>query len=112
MITLNATERIELACFKRGTTGGEVAGDGGGDSGVREARHGPWRGSVAVALRKVESGARAEWPQYRGFVRSVTVQRVSAPRPARPPHLPNACARLTVHFMNYEPFLWHSMILM
>lgn len=51
----------------------------------RGAGGSPWRGSVAVALRKVESGARAARPQHRGSERSVTVQRVSVlpPRPAR-----------------------------
>ncbi|PZC77247.1 hypothetical protein B5X24_HaOG203564 [Helicoverpa armigera] len=85
-------------------------GDGGGDCGAREARRGPWRGSVAVALRKVESGARAVWPQYRGFERSVTVQRVSVPRPARltsslcPPHctLCELSTNLSYDTLRYE----------
>ena len=48
-----------------------------------------WRGSVAVALRKVESGASRtrRWPQHRGFERSLTACsscRRLAPRAARP----------------------------
>ncbi|CAH2067099.1 unnamed protein product, partial [Iphiclides podalirius] len=58
------------------------------------------RGSVAVALRKVESGARAAGPPHCGFERSLTVQRVSALRPscrARHPRF----ARLHPPLMSY-----------
>ncbi|GBP76698.1 hypothetical protein EVAR_55782_1 [Eumeta japonica] len=52
--------------------------------GAAGASGGAWnRGSVAVALRKVVADARASGLTHCGFARSVTVPRVSLPRPAR-----------------------------
>lgn len=112
-VLLWASEVLRAAAASSSAVRGDAAaGDSGGSSGAREARRGPWRGSVAVALRKVESGARAEWPQYPGFKRSVTVQRVSVLLPARPasylmfaPARPPHC---TLCELRTFPFLWHS----